>query len=542
MPLDKTKKPARAPARARLKTSTRTARPATRTAPQPEPPADPRRSVLIVGSEAQPFAKTGGLADVLGALPSALARIGWDATVVLPKYRSVDAGTQVESFPITVGGFTRDATFFEAPLADGARAILVECPDLYERDTLYGEGSADYPDNPRRFAFLARAALEFAARHGATPAVVHAHDWQAGLVPVYLRTLYASHPALGGMPTVTTIHNLAFQGVFAPDWLPRLDLGWELFTLDQLEYWNHISFLKGAISAADLITTVSPRYAEEIQTRELGFGFDGILSVRRADLVGILNGIDTRAWDPAQDPHLPRPYDAKDLAGKKEAKLALLRRFNLRDDAAAVKRPLVGMVSRMVAQKGFDLIGAIANDLPQLDATFAVLGTGEARYQDMWTSLARRYPDRIGAVIGFDEPLAHLIEGGADIFLMPSRFEPCGLNQMYSMRYGTVPVVHAVGGLADTVRDYAPATGRGGPRREKPTGFVFREYAPPALLDALMRAFALFSDTRKWRTLQVAGMQQDFSWDRSAREYVKLYERAIVKRADTGQRALQAVP
>jgi starch synthase len=540
MPLD-TKKGGRAPAGARPK-APRTARPRTRTVPPPEERPNIRRSVLIVGSEAQPFAKTGGLADVLGALPSALARIGWDATVVLPKYRGVEAGAPVETFPITVGGFTRDAAFFEAPLADGARAILVGCPDLYERDALYGQGSADYPDNPRRFAFLVRAALELAARRDAPPAVVHAHDWQAGLAPVYLRTLYASHPVLAGMPAVTTIHNLAYQGVFTPDWLPRLDLGWELFTLDRLEYWNHISLLKGGITAADLITTVSPRYAEEIQTPELGFGFDGILRARRDDLAGILNGIDAREWDPANDPHLPRSYDATDLAGKKDAKLALLRRLKLRDDAAAMKRPLVGMVSRMVDQKGFDLVAALANDLPRLDATFAVLGTGEPRYQDMWTSLAARFPDRIGALIGFDEALAHLIEGGADMFLMPSRFEPCGLNQMYSMRYGTVPVVHVIGGLADTVRDYAPSTGKGGPRREKPTGFVFREYSPPALLEALMRAFALFPDTRKWRALQVAGMQQDFSWDRSAREYVKIYERAIMKRAATGDRALQAVP
>ena len=526
-----------APARPRPKTP-RAPRPAARVDPVPET----RRSVLIVGSEAQPFAKTGGLADVLGALPSALARIGWDATVVLPRYRGVTAGAEVDSFAITVGGFTRDATFYEAPLADGARAILVGCPDLYERAALYGEGSADYPDNPRRYAFLARAALEFAARHGTPPSVVHAHDWQAGLVPVYLRTLYASHPSLGGMPSVTTIHNLAYQGVFTPDWLPRLDLGWEQFTVDRLEYWDHISFLKGGITAADLITTVSPRYAEEIQTRELGFGFDGILASRRVDLAGILNGIDTRAWDPAHDPHLPRPYAADDLAGKKDAKLALLQRLRLPGDAAAMKRPVVGMVSRMVDQKGFDLVAALAGELPRLEATFAVLGTGEERYQDMWTSLASRHPDRIAAVIGFDESLAHLIEGGADIFLMPSRFEPCGLNQMYSMRYGTVPVVHAVGGLADTVRDYAPPAGKAGPRREKPTGFVFREYSPAALLQALVRALTLYSDTRKWRALQVAGMLQDFSWDRSAREYVKIYERAIVKRAAMSNSVLQTVP
>jgi starch synthase len=481
------------------------------------------RSVLIIGSEARPFAKTGGLADVLGALPPALARLGWDTTVALPRYRGASVGAPVETFPVTVGGFSRDAAFYEAPLADGARALLIDCPDLYDRDALYGVDNSDYPDNPLRFAFLVRAALEFAARHGTAPSVVHAHDWQAGLAPVYLRTLYAFHPTLGGTPSVMTIHNLAYQGVFTPDWLPRLDLGPELFTVDRLEYWNRISFLKGGITDAEIITTVSPRYAEEIQTLELGFGFDGILRARRGDLVGVLNGIDTREWDPAHDPWLPGPFDADDLSGKRDAKIALLRHYGLPTDEATCTRPLVGMVSRMVDQKGFDLIAALADDLTRVDATFVVLGTGEARYQDLWRALAARHPDRIGAQIGFDESLAHLIEGGADIFLMPSRFEPCGLNQMYSMRYGTVPVVHAVGGLADTVQDYAP-------RRAKPTGFVFHEYSPAALLEVLARALALFTDATKWRALQVAGMQQDFSWDRSAQEYVKIYERAIVKR------------
>jgi starch synthase len=481
------------------------------------------RSVLIIGSEAQPFAKTGGLADVLGALPSALARLGWDTTVALPRYRGVSAGTPVETLPIAVGGFPRAAAFFEAPLADGARALLIDCPELYDREALYGVGNADYPDNPLRFAFLVRAALEFAARHGTAPSIVHAHDWQAGLAPVYLRTFYASDPTLAGAPSVTTIHNLAYQGLFTPDWLPRLDLGSELFTLDRLEYWSRISFLKGGITDADIITTVSPRYAEEIQTKELGFGFDGILRARRADLVGILNGIDTSVWDPAHDPLLPKPFDADDLSGKQDAKIAVLRRYGLPVNEATARRPLVGMVSRMVDQKGFDLIAALADDLTRVEATFVVLGTGEARYQDLWKALATRHPDRIGAHIGFDESLAHLVEGGADIFLMPSRFEPCGLNQMYSMRYGTIPVVHAVGGLADTVRDYTP-------RRARPTGFVFHEYSPAALLEGLARALALFPDTPRWRALQVAGMQQDFSWDRSAQEYVKIYERAIMKR------------
>ena len=474
----------------------------------------PRRSVLLIGSEAQPFAKTGGLADVLGALPPALQRLGWDATVAIPRYRGVTAGTLVDTFPVTVGGFTRDAGFYEAPLAGGARALLVDCPDLYDRAGIYGADSTDYPDSPRRFAFLSRAALEFAARRGAGPSVVHAHDWQAGLVPVYLRTLYASHPVLGGTPSVLTIHNLAYQGVYESDWLPRLDLGWDQLTIDRLEFYGRISLLKAGIVDARVMTTVSPRYAQEIQTPAFGFGFDGILRARAADLVGILNGIDATEWDPAHDRFLPAPYDPGHLAGKREAKAAVLQRYSLPAGEAALTRPLIGMVSRMVDQKGFDLIAAALEDLAALDAAWVVLGTGEPHYQDMWRAVAARHPDRIGARIGFDESLAHLIEGGADIFLMPSRFEPCGLNQMYSMRYGTVPVVNGVGGLLDTVTDGV-------------TGFILRGSTPAALLEALTRALTAFEDRRAWRALQLAGMRQDFSWDRSAREYVKIYERGL---------------
>jgi starch synthase len=477
-------------------------------------------SVFIIGSEALPFSKTGGLADVLGALPSALARLKWNVTLVLPRYRGIDAGSLVNRFQLTVGGYSATIGFYEASLPDGARAILVDAPDLYDRDALYDVGGIDYADNPRRFGVLVRAALEFASRTE-PPSVIHAHDWQAGLAPVYLKSLYADHPTLGGLPTVFTIHNLAYQGLCEPDWLPRLDLPWSLFTADRLEYWGKASFLKGAITDAGIITTVSRNYAREIQTPELGFGFDGIIRSRAADLVGILNGIDTDVWNPECDKYLPAPYSAADLSGKRLAKTELLRRYELEGDGEAMHRPLVGMISRMVDQKGFDLIAAISDEIPRLGATFVVLGTGEPRYQDLWRALAATYPDRIGAVVGFDEGLAHLIEGGADIFLMPSRFEPCGLNQMYSLRYGTIPVVRAVGGLADTVRD-----GR--------TGFVFEEYAPGALLTALRRAFSAYADEQKWRSLQLDGMKQDYSWDRSAKEYVRIYDEAIAR----GVRAL----
>jgi len=479
----------------------------------------------MIGSEGLPFSKTGGLADVLGALPPAVARRGWDVAVVLPRYRGVTAGSLMERFPITVGGYVRDAGFFEAALGDGVKAVLVECADLFDREALYSVDNVDYPDNALRFAFLVRAALEFAARSDRAPSIVHAHDWQSGLAPVYLRTLYASHPTLAGTPSVFTIHNLAYQGLFDAAWLPRLDLGWELFAVDGLEYWHGISFLKGGVVYADTITTVSSRYAKEIQTPEFGFGFDGILRNRAADIAGILNGIDTSQWDPLRDPFLPHHYSAADLTGKTMNKKALLEQYGLAAAAASMKRPLVGMVSRMVDQKGFDLVAALADEFPRLDASFLVLGTGESRYQDLWAALAARFPDRIGARIGFDERLAHLIEAGADIFLMPSQFEPCGLNQMYSLRYGTVPVVREVGGLADTV------TVR--------NGFLFQDYTPGALLGALTRALTTFANPRKWRALQLAGMRADHSWDRSAHEYVKIYERAA-KRAGRPYQAVRS--
>jgi starch synthase len=471
----------------------------------------------MIGSEALPFAKTGGLADVLGALPRALARLGWQVTLVLPKYRGVAVGTPIERFELTVGGYVARAAFFEAALGDGARAVLVDVPDLYDRSDLYGAGGADYADNPRRFGVLVRAAFELAARRGWRPSVVHAHDWQAGLAPVYLNTLYATHPVIGGIPSVFTIHNLAYQGLFEPDWLPRLDLPWHLAAPDRLEFWGKISFLKGGINDARIVTTVSRRYAEEIQTPEFGFGFDGILRRRSADLVGILNGIDAVEWDPARDRMLPATYSADDLSGKPIDKIALLARFGLPRDAAATRRPIVGMVSRMVDQKGLDLLAALAPEIPAFGATWVVLGTGDPRYEDMWRGLASLNPAQVGAHIGFDESLAHLIEAGADMFLMPSRFEPCGLNQMYSLRYGTVPIVHRVGGLVDTVRDGE-------------NGFVFTSYDASALREVIRRAIETYGNPVKWRTLQAAGMSEDYSWDRSAREYVRIYERVTKER------------
>jgi starch synthase len=490
-------------------------------------PPESRPFVLIIGSEVHPFSKTGGLADVLGALPLALGRLGWDVLVAVPRYRGTSAGTLVERSRLQLGGAFADVGYFQHPMAPCVNALLVDEPTLYDRDRLYATDFGEYPDNARRFALLVRASLEYVARRGRRPTVVHGHDWHAGLAAVYLNTIYASHPVLGGVGSVFTIHNMAYQGLFDPDWLPRLDLPWSLLNSEQLEFWGKISFLKGGINHADVITTVSPQYAREIQTPQFGYGFDGILRRRSRNLFGILNGIDTVEWDPARDPHLPKPFSADDLSGKQAAKVRALERYGLPTDGRALKRPLVGMISRMVDQKGFDLIAALSDELPRLDASFVVLGTGDARYQELWQGLGRRYPDRISARIGFDESLAHLVEAGADMFLMPSRFEPCGLNQMYSLRYGTVPIVRRVGGLADTVREVDEALS--GEEKKKANGFVFQDYTPPALLETLRRALATFKNRARWRALQTAGMAEDHSWDRSAREYVKIYDTAATR-------------
>jgi len=472
----------------------------------------------MVASEAVPFAKTGGLADVAGALPRALARLGHDVEVVIPRYRGVTAGERVGRITVGLGAQPLDAGVYAASV-DGVRTVFIDQPAYFDRDGIYGTQGQDFADNAERFAFLAHAALRWAALTGARYDVIHAHDWQAGLVPVILSLGSHAAPSLAKVPVVFTIHNLAYQGVFEAEWLPRLGLGTSLMRVDGLEYWGRISFLKAGIVFSRLVTTVSPRYAEEIQTAQFGFGFDGILRERAEKLVGILNGIDYQEWNPAIDPHLPEPYDADHLEGKLAAKRRVLEVFGFPVNETTLARPLVGMVSRLVDQKGFDLLHAAADELPGMGASFALLGTGDRRHEDLWRGLARRFPDVVAAHIGFDEGLAHLIEGGSDIFLMPSHFEPCGLNQMYSLRYGTVPLVRATGGLYDTVSNYDSASGGG-------TGFTFDDYSPEALLGTLRWALGVYQDRDAWRRLQRAGMQRDNSWDSSARAYVNVYERA----------------
>ena len=484
-------------------------------------------SILMVASEGVPFAKTGGLADVTSALSKALGRLGHRVTLVMPKYREVGPmGEPSHDTSITLGGRPFPIGFIEQPLGDGATVVFVQCDELYDRDGLYESGGRDHPDNATRFGVLSCAALEYCLAREMRPDVIHAHDWQAGLVPVYARTRYIEDSRLSGVPTIFTIHNLAYQGVFPESALVALDLDSTLFTVSGLEFWGQTSLLKAGINFSDLVTTVSEAYAREILTPEVGYGFDGVVSARRDRLRGILNGIDTDVWDPARDPLIPKPFTSADVTGKRASKRRLLELLHLPASKADLSRPVVGVISRLVHQKGFDLVAEVIDELPQLGASFVVLGTGERQYEEMWQSAARRYPSVIGVRIGYDETLAHLIEAGSDMFLMPSRYEPCGLNQMYSMRYGTVPIVRATGGLDDAVTQYDAADGSG-------TGFKFTEFESAAMLNSLRLAVAVFGDAARWRALQAAGMARDFSWNLSAKTYVSEY-RALVARRGRG--------
>ena len=472
----------------------------------------------MVASEAHPYAKTGGLAEVAAALPDALGRLGHRVTLVLPRYRGIDlSGARSQAISMSIGARTQLVSFHSREERPGVTVVFVDVPELFDRPGgLYNVDGVDYADNGWRFAVFSRAALEYARLLGQRPSIIHAHDWQTGLVPVYQKMHFSPDPIVGGVPVVFTIHNLAFQGTFPAAALPSLGFGRELMDIQALEYWGQISYLKGGVNFSEQLTTVSPTYAREILTPEFGFGFEGVLTRRSDALTGILNGIDVERWNPDLDGFIGASYSRTDLSGKKVAKRRLLETAGLPVDRAD-DRPLIGLISRLTFQKGFDLISAVAGELMSLDASWVMLGSGDREYEDVWRSLAARFPDRVSTTIGFDERLAHQIEAGADLFLMPSRYEPCGLNQMYSLRYGTLPIVRSTGGLEDTVRDVTEPGGN---------GFKFRGYSPADLVAAVRRALDLFGKPKEWRKIQQNGMKLDFSWDASAREYVKVYEGA----------------
>lgn len=469
--------------------------------------------ILFVCSEVAPWSKTGGLGDVGGALPRALAARGHAVSVVTPRYGGVDAKAHGFALEERSLGIRGDAAGVWVRRGRPDVYLVEHARFFGSRGGLYGEGGRDYPDNAERFALFSRAALALPGVLGLRPRIVHANDWQTGLCPFLLRHEHAQDAALAGARSVFTIHNLAYQGVFPKQAVTVLGLPWDAFHHEAMEFHDQLSFMKTALTSADALTTVSPTYAREITTPEGGAGLDPVLRQRRASLHGILNGIDVTEWDPARDPHLPAHYSSRDLSGKAVTKAALQRELGL---PLAPDRPLLGMVSRLADQKGIDLVMAALPDLLSRELQLVLLGTGSRAYEDVFRRAAAERPDRLAVHIGFDEGLAHRIEAGADLFLMPSRYEPCGLNQMYSLRYGAAPVVRAVGGLEDTVEDFDGWT-RG-------TGFKFRDYAPHALLLAVRRALDAFRDRRAWRALVLRGMAQDFSWERSARSYEALFQ------------------
>lgn len=469
--------------------------------------------VLMVASEATPFAKTGGLADVLGALPQALRRHGDETALVLPRYRRISlqgARRIYNDLPVYLGGTSFPVSVFLTYSQD-VPVYLLECPPLFDRDGLYGENNIDYPDNALRFAVLSMGAISV-ARHIFPPDIIHVHDWQAALLPAYIKRLFPLDPTVFSIKTLLTIHNMGYLGRFGKEVRPSIGL--DDFTWDPvgMDFWGDVSYLKAGIYYADALSTVSPRYALEIQTSEFGFGLDGLLRTRGADLTGIVNGVDYTEWNPESDPFLPAHFSSTDLSGKRLCKQALLQQFNL--PTGDLDTPLIGIVSRFATQKGFDLIAEVAADIAREHLKLVVLGTGEPAYERMFQDLAATHPAKVGVKIAYDNPLAHLIEAGSDMFLMPSRYEPCGLSQIYSLRYGTIPLVRATGGLDDTI--------------DEGTGFKFWDYSGSSMLKMIQYALNVFASPEIWEAMVVRAMAKDFSWDVSAAAYSSLYRSLAV--------------
>lgn len=489
--------------------------------------------IVVASSEAVPFSKTGGLADVASALPKALSQVGHDVAIIVPHYPQVQAKhtdlPDIEdigvSLRVPVGQRIVEARVLKSHLPGTKVTVyLIDQPGYFDRPGIYVENDQDYRDNCERFVFFSRSVIETIERLHLAPDIIHANDWQTGLIPALVSIEMRHLAGYEHQASVFTIHNMAFQGRFW-HWdmnLTRLD--WKYFNWQQMEFFGHLNLLKTGITFADMITTVSPTYAREIQTPEFSYGLHGALFSRRSDIVGILNGVDTEIWNPANDPYLVQTYTADTVeAGKTACKAALQKRLGLPIRADV---PLFGGVSRMTGQKGFSLIGQCADVLMDLDVQLVFLGTGDPRYEALMLQLAADHPDKVSTTIGYSEELSHQIEAGCDVFLMPSEFEPCGLNQMYSLIYGTVPIVRAVGGLADSVIDASDANRANGTAN----GFSFNDFRSDALFWNICRARSLFNDKVAWRKIQRQGMQQDWSWTRSAGEYVRIYERAIARR------------
>ncbi len=485
--------------------------------------------VLFVTPEAVPFAKTGGLADVAGALPKFLHGLGCDVKVIMPYYRMVKkSGLPLQylgqAIEVPMGDETLKADLYEGQLGKGISVYFIGRDEFFDREYLYSTPKGDYFDNAERFIFFSRAALTFCQLTAFSPAIIHHHEWQTGLIPAYLRSIHQNDPLFSHTAVVFTIHNIAYQGVFKKEKFPLTGLPSEMYNPEGIEFWERINFMKAGIVYADAINTVSRKYSEEIQTSEYGYGLEGILRKRKEDLYGILNGVDYQDWDPSHDPYLTANYNLQDLSGKRECKRDLLKEFNLPPSLESL--PLLAMISRLADQKGFDLLAEILDELFTLDVGVVLLGTGEQKYHDLFTEVARKYPKKAGIRIAYDDSLAHKIEAGADFFLMPSKYEPCGLNQIYSLKYGTIPVVRATGGLDDTIVNYDPATGKG-------NGFKFVRYDAREFLNQIKLAIGFYSKPQQWKQLLRNAMTADFSWQRSAHLYFQLYRKTLEKKGGT---------
>lgn len=480
--------------------------------------------IVFAASECAPWAKTGGLADVVSSLPKHLVELGHKVSVFLPYYRQVaklvpDAPVVLPSVTIPFPSYNRFVSILDGGVVDGVQTYFVNSPEFFDRENFYATPSGDYPDNAERFGLLSRAVIE-ATKVLGVPDVFHVHDWQTAMLAVLLRSTYYFDPVLRHVPVVLTIHNAGYQGWFPPRTMETLLLPWDMFTFEKLEQNDNVNFLKGGIVYADALTTVSQKYAQEIQTAEYGNGLEGAIQRRSGDLFGILNGVDYDEWNPATDPHVAAHYSAEKPAGKKECRRDLLHAFGL--EGVSDETAVIGVVSRFATQKGFDFIVEIMDLLVQEDMVLVMLGNGEEYYERLLVEMAERHPSKVRVQVKFDNVMAHKIEAGADMFLMPSRYEPGGLNQIYSLKYGTVPIVRATGGLDDTIDEQPDGGGN---------GFKFRGYNSSDLMDAIQRALGVFRDKKEWAKIMKRGMMQDFSWEKPAQEYVRVYERAIQNRS-----------
>lgn len=480
-------------------------------------------NILFVSSEVEPFAKTGGLADVSGALPRSIAQRDARISVITPFYRETRLRARtprtIAEINISVGPDTFHTHILTEHEHHDLPVYFVRCDELFDRDGIYENAGRAFADNHVRFICFCKTVIAFCRTAGMQPDILHLNDWQSALIAAFLQQ-EGPESALHYCSSVLTIHNLAYQGVFPPEVFDLIGLPNSFWHPDQLEFWNQVNFLKAGIVNADVITTVSPTYAREITEPEFGCGLEGVLTKRKHDLCGILNGADYDAWNPASDTLIKAGYDAHNLSGKQACKHNLIERFNL--DPALMQRPLIGCISRLVDQKGFDLITEIFEELLITDIGFVLLGTGEKRYHDFFARMAKRHPDRVGVLLAYNNEAAHQIEAGCDLFAMPSRYEPCGLTQIYSLTYGTVPVVRATGGLADTISDCD--------QNHQGNGFTFDVYTGKALLDAFTRARACYRQPARWQALMQRCMACDFSWDVSAGAYLEIYRKALKKR------------